>query len=84
MMNHTQSLTGRLKSQSDYYCYPVVDCPECKETDVPYGVFSSSNSEEYITHYYCLNCKHSTLQKPEIKGWITLLDLEECGWDSEL
>ena len=84
MMPYTQSLTGRLKSQSEYYNFPVVDCPVCKEVDMPYGVFPTFNGIEYITYWWCLNCKYSTLERPEVKGYVALVDVEECGWETEL
>ena len=84
LMPHTQSLAGRGKTRSEWNCYAIFDCPQCKQADMPLGIYSMSNGEEYITNYWCLNCKQTFQERPEITGWCSLLDLEECEWDHEL
>ena len=86
MINDTPhgSLAGRLKERDAEHIFPVVDCPKCGMIDAPYGISCLPGGEEFITRWYCLNCSHSTLERPKIKGWCSLLDLENTNWDSEL
>ena len=79
-----ESLTGRLKERDTEHIFPVVDCLDCGMIDAPYGISCLPGGGEFITRWYCLNCSHVTALRPEIKGWCSILDLEECGWESEL
>ena len=78
------SLSGRLRDRDEEHIFPIVNCTECKLADAPYSISVLSNGEEFITRWWCLNCKHSTLERPEIRGWVSLQALEECNWETEL
>ena len=78
------SLSGKLRDRDEEHLFPVVDCNECSMTNAPYSISVITDGYEWITRWWCLNCSHVTLTRPEIKGWVGIIDLEECGWDSEL
>lgn len=71
-----------LKPKPDLeYNYPIADCTNCGEKDVPFGVFC--NPYEIVdTKYYCLKCHQ--FSRPEFKGYVSLIDLEKTEWDIEL
>lgn len=73
-----------MRDRDDLHIFPVVDCPKCKLIAAPYGISVLSNGIEYITRWYCLNCGHSVLERPDIKGWVSLVDIEEANWETEL
>ena len=64
------------KSPGDY---PVVDCPLCNKKDVPVAFLYF----EIKPIPYCLGC-HCVIEKLEPKGYVSLIDLEECEWNSEI
>ena len=80
-----QDITSRLKPESSIdNCFPVVDCETCQRENTPMGIVSIVNESEIKTIYYCLNCSWTQTVRPDIKGWVDTLTLEELGWSTEL
>ncbi len=82
--NLGQDISDRVQLSPDMeHMFPVCDCPKCGRADTPFGVYASSG-EEITVLYYCLNCDYVTTESKYIKGWVTLLDLEDCDWSEGL
>ena len=73
------TLSDRLKTKSDDNTYPVVDCPACGQQDVPCVI----DWYVFMGKMFTLCC-HELVEKPVIKGWVSLVDLEDTGWDGEI
>lgn len=63
--------------------YPVADCPNCGKQNIPFGTLSFIEDGMLRTTTYCLNC-HNFVEKILPKGYLSTLELEEGGWDTEL
>ena len=68
-------------TSDDEYYYPVADCTNCGKLDIPFGIFYNPYEIADI-RYYCLNCHEGELKN--IKGYVSLIDLEDSEWDREL
>ena len=66
---------------SEYY-YPIADCTTCGAKDVPFNITWLPDSGGYRQLTYCLNCHQG--DPKNIKGYVSLIELEEMEWDSEL
>jgi len=71
------SLERRLKSEGNI---PVIDCIVCGKTDVP--VFYTTI--DFRPAPYCLCCHIIIPTNFVPKGFVTMIDLEETEWDSEI
>ena len=78
------SLIDRIHARDEQHIFPIVKCAGCELENAPYSISVLNNNEEFITRWWCLNCGHTTTIRPEIKGWVSLQSLEECGWETEL
>ena len=68
---------------SDEYYYQIADCTTCGAKDVPFNIaWLSGEGGIQIRLTYCLNCHDGELKN--IKGYVSLLNLEEEEWDTEL
>ena len=66
----------------DDHIYPIADCTKCGSKEVPFNTVWWPYEDGYRKVTYCLNCHYG---EPEnIKGYISLLELEEMEWDTEL
>jgi len=73
-----------MKPDPDFdYIYPVADCPNCGTTDIPFGTFSFIDDGMLVRMMYCLNC-HTKVSEVVPKGYLSILELEEKGLDTEL
>ena len=73
-----------LKPEPDFeYVYPIIDCPICGEINVPVSQLHLINDGLPKTINYCLKC-HQVIEELKPKGYVSMLELEEIGWDSEL
>ena len=75
-----------MKPESDFdYIYPVSDCPNCGKQDVPFGtLYFQDEFGMPQAMIYCLSC-HTKIEKMVlIKGYLSILEMEESGWNSEL
>lgn len=66
------------------YIYPIIDCPICGKVGVPVGEFSFLENDSYKITKYCLNCHQTINEMLTPKGYVSILELEEEGWDTEL
>ena len=72
---------NRLKPEDSFNIFPVMDCTSCGRANMPFGEMPFL--VDYKLVYYCLNCQVMVgLIKP--KGYVSLLDLEETGWSTEI
>ena len=78
-----KSLSSRMKPiQDEEYCFPVYDCTNCRKKNVPFNEYWTDR-EPFIKFIYCLNCLQTTeIIKPS--GYVSMIDLEEMEWDTEL
>lgn len=77
-------ITSRMRPESDLeYRYPVADCPLCGEKDVPFGVIYFVDGGIRGTYQYCLSCNHIS-GEIKVKGYVSYLDLEDLGWETNL
>jgi len=68
----------------DEYIYPIADCTRCGAKEVPFNtVWWSSLDGELVKLTYCLNCQQGE-EMVNIKGYVSLLELEDLEWDTEL
>lgn len=74
-----------MKSEPDFeHIYPIADCTKCGAKEVPFNaVWMPSSGGEMIKLTYCLNCQDGE-EMDNIKGYMSLLELEDLGWDTEL
>lgn len=74
-------LQERMKPEGQY---PVGDCFACGAKDIPFGVLLIKiEGGEYSALTYCLKC-HQPVKNLKAKGYVSLQDLEDAGWASEL
>jgi len=74
-----------MKSEPDFdYIYPVIDCPICGKEDVPVGELGFIDDGSLKMLRYCLNCHQPLNEMPTPKGYASILELEEEGWNTEL
>jgi len=66
----------------DEYYYPIADCTTCGAKDVPFNTVWLLDGSNYRQLTYCLNCHDG--EPRNIKGYISLIDLEDSEWDTEL
>jgi len=73
------SLQDRLKPEFDLMKtpYPVISCPYCGREYAPVSYLPTGDK-------YTLCCHHIIDQKIQVLGYVTLIDLEETEWDTEL
>lgn len=73
-----------MKPEPDFdYIYPVADCPNCGKQDIPFGTLSFIEDGMPKTITYCLSC-HTKVEGIVPTGYMSMLELEEKGWDREL
>ena len=73
-----------MKSEpDDEHIYPIADCTKCEAKEVPFSTVWLPYEDGYKKITYCLNC-HDGEEMENIKGYISLLELEEAEWVSEL
>ena len=65
------------------YIYPVADCPNCDKRDMPFGTLSYIVNGILKTMTYCLNC-HNSVEEIVPKGYLSMLELEDSEWNTEL
>ena len=72
-----------MKSEpDDEHIYPIADCTNCGAKEVPFNITWLHDGATLIEVTYCLNCHWG---EPEnIKGYVSLLELEEREMDTEL
>ena len=76
-----EEISNRVVPERDeFYCYPVGDCTTCGAVGVPFAEIALPN---YTQLKYCLSC-HSGSKPNPVKGYVSLLDLEEFEWDVEV
>ena len=71
----------KLEEDSEYY-YPIADCTSCGAKDVPFNSIYMPSPSGYSKLTYCLNCHQGELGK--VKGYVSLIDLEDTDWSIEL
>ena len=79
-------LIDSVAEEQDYeHPFPVADCPTCSKKDVPFG-FSGPFIVDGtpICYYYCLNCGATPIGDLVIKGYVSMLDLEEAGLEGNI
>jgi len=74
-----KSLKDRLHPEEDFvHIFPVINCPKCRRINVPVAYIPSLRPVPYTL------CCYRILKKIRPKGYVSLLDLEECSWDEQL
>ena len=78
-------LKKNMKSEPDLdYIYPLGDCSNCGKLNVPFGtLYYQDEFGMPETMLYCLNC-HTKVEEIVPKGYLSILELEEMGWNIEL
>lgn len=73
------NLQDRLKPNYDMEKtpYPVIHCPYCSREYAPVSYIPTGDK-------YTLCCHHIIDKKIAVLGYVSLIDLEEENWDSEL
>jgi len=73
------------KTQDKKHPVPVIDCPSCGKKNSPLttvGPFIKKGKPDiYVSG--CSNCDRVPLGESEIKGYISIEELEAMGWSKE-
>jgi len=82
-----------MKTQpDDEHFIPIMDCLECGEKDVPLSTvgpwvhpdrFDEEGKPIEIWISSCPKCDRVPLDESEIKGYVSMEELEEMGWKRE-
>lgn len=65
------------KEFDEEYNIPMIDCPNCREKDVALHIVGPFLEGILERIWYCLNCSYVPVFEEEVKGYISLSDLEE-------
>ena len=63
---------------------PIIDCPNCKEKDVPLSYEGTMVKEGFpeIVIWQCTSCGSvpNILDEVKVKKWVSIKELEEMGY----